>query len=272
MARGVCSFILHVRCPRGMSFFGFWPPPTHPCSSIHRWSLCMSTPRLACPAYPDVLLNRNKTVLNSTPDTPLLFLFLQLIIAVVFLHVSALFSSRVEIPQWDLFTAKKLLPVVTINIVGLVFNTLCLREVEATFFQVLIIFFSPRCSTQYRFLSDCKRLGLALDYCRHLRHDSLSPFNPCHHCSWHSFHGIFRRCRTNRKHSRCRNPIAHQSILRRIFLSGHCYSYGPNQVLSPLLQQLDYPTRLLDKCGFCDPRCSVCVAPRGTYQDFGIEC
>ena len=106
-------------------------------------------PRLACLAYPDMLLNRNKTVLNSTPDTPLLFLFLQLIIAVVFLHISALFSSKIEIPQWDLYTAKKLLPVVTINIVGLVFNTLCLREVEATFFQVLIqiCFFLLCCST-----------------------------------------------------------------------------------------------------------------------------
>ncbi len=97
----------------------------------------MLLPSLACLVYPDIL-NRNKTVLNSTPDTPLLFLFLQLIIAVVFLHVSALFSSKIEIPHWDLYTAKKLLPVVTINIVGLVFNTLCLREVEATFFQVRI--------------------------------------------------------------------------------------------------------------------------------------
>jgi GDP-fucose transporter C1 len=77
-------------------------------------------------------------VLNSTPDTPLLFLFLQLTIAVVLLHVTALFSPKIEIPHWDLHTAKKLLPVVTINIVGLVFNTLCLREVEASFFQVLI--------------------------------------------------------------------------------------------------------------------------------------
>jgi solute carrier family 35 (GDP-fucose transporter), member C1 len=77
-------------------------------------------------------------VLNSTPDTPLLFLFLQLTIAVVLLHVTALFSPKIEIPHWDLHTAKKLLPVVTINIVGLVFNTLCLREVEASFFQVPI--------------------------------------------------------------------------------------------------------------------------------------
>jgi len=77
-------------------------------------------------------------VLNSTPDAPLLFLFIQLVIAVILLHLSALFTSRIEIPNWDRHTAKKLFPVVSINIIGLVFNTLCLREVEATFFQVLI--------------------------------------------------------------------------------------------------------------------------------------
>jgi len=83
-----------------------------------------------------VMVFVNKTVLNSTPEAPLLFLFLQLLIAVILLHVTALFSSRIEIPQWDSYTVKKLVPVVTINIVGLVFNTLCLREVEATFFQI----------------------------------------------------------------------------------------------------------------------------------------
>ncbi|KAI0308148.1 hypothetical protein B0F90DRAFT_1680547 [Multifurca ochricompacta] len=83
-----------------------------------------------------VMVFVNKMVLNSTPNLPLLFLFLQLIIAVILLHVTALFSSKIEIPQWDLHIAKKLIPVVTINIVGLVFNTLCLREVEATFFQI----------------------------------------------------------------------------------------------------------------------------------------
>ena len=77
-------------------------------------------------------------MLNSSPDLPLIFLFLQLTLAVFLLHVAALFSSRIEIPNWDWYTAKKLFPVVTINVIGLVFNTLCLREVEATFFQVKI--------------------------------------------------------------------------------------------------------------------------------------
>jgi GDP-fucose transporter C1 len=83
-----------------------------------------------------VMVFVNKTVLNSTPDAPLLFLFIQLVIAVILLHLSALFTSRIEIPQWDRHTVKKLFPVVSINIIGLVFNTLCLREVEATFFQI----------------------------------------------------------------------------------------------------------------------------------------
>ena len=78
----------------------------------------------------------NKAVLNSSPDLPLLFLLVQLLIAVILLHVSAFFSSKIALPKPDLETAKKLVPVVTVNIVGLVFNTLCLRDVEASFFQV----------------------------------------------------------------------------------------------------------------------------------------
>ena len=87
-----------------------------------------------------VMVFVNKAVLNSSPDLPLLFLFIQLIIAVFLLHMSALMSSKVEIPKLDLATAKKLAPVIIVNIVGLVFNTLCLRDVEASFFQVCIIF------------------------------------------------------------------------------------------------------------------------------------
>ncbi|KAI6031479.1 hypothetical protein BKA83DRAFT_4200922 [Pisolithus microcarpus] len=75
-------------------------------------------------------------VLNSSPDLPLLFLLLQLIIAVVLLHASAAVTSRVELPKLELQTARNLIPVVSVNIIGLVFNTLCLRGVEASFFQI----------------------------------------------------------------------------------------------------------------------------------------
>jgi GDP-fucose transporter C1 len=74
--------------------------------------------------------------LNSSPDIPLLFLFIQLVVAVVLLHLSATISSRIEIPALDHKVAIKLIPVVSVNIIGLVFNILCLRDVEASFFQV----------------------------------------------------------------------------------------------------------------------------------------
>ncbi|TFY82081.1 hypothetical protein EWM64_g1929 [Hericium alpestre] len=83
-----------------------------------------------------VMVFVNKAVLNSSPELPLLFLFIQLIIAVILLHASALILSKVEIPKYDLYTAKKLIPVVLVNVIGLVFNTLCLRDVEASFFQI----------------------------------------------------------------------------------------------------------------------------------------
>ncbi|PFH49813.1 hypothetical protein AMATHDRAFT_62466 [Amanita thiersii Skay4041] len=83
-----------------------------------------------------VMVFVNKAVLNNAPKIPLLFLLIQLIIAVVLLHVSTLITKRVEIPKVEKATAKKLVPVIFVNIVGLVFNTLCLRDVEATFFQI----------------------------------------------------------------------------------------------------------------------------------------
>jgi GDP-fucose transporter C1 len=83
-----------------------------------------------------VMVFVNKAVLNNSPDLPLLFLLLQLLIAVVLLHATSLLSKRIEIPQFDLSVARKLVPVVLVNIVGLVFNTLCLRDVEASFFQI----------------------------------------------------------------------------------------------------------------------------------------
>ncbi|KAH8110632.1 hypothetical protein DFH11DRAFT_1513995 [Phellopilus nigrolimitatus] len=83
-----------------------------------------------------VMVFVNKAVLNSSPDLPLLFLFIQLVIAVALLHLSAAVSSKIDIPRLELATAKKLTPVVLVNIIGLVFNTLCLRDVEASFFQI----------------------------------------------------------------------------------------------------------------------------------------
>lgn len=78
----------------------------------------------------------NKLVLNAAPELPVLFLLNQMLIAVVLLHLSAALSPRVKLPTWDYSLAKGLLPVISINAVGLVWNTLCLRAVDASYFQV----------------------------------------------------------------------------------------------------------------------------------------
>jgi len=181
----VCSFWSHP----------FTSPGAH---LLSRWSLCTPLRTLTCLAFPDLRSRppkRNKAVLNSSPDLPLIFLFLQLTLAVFLLHVAALFSSRVEIPNWDWYTAKKLFPVVTINVIGLVFNTLCLREVEATFFQVgyISVFYHLRRPAQTQ-SSDCKGLGLTVDYCYHPRQISPTAGFPCHSRSWSCHHRIFRWC------------------------------------------------------------------------------
>ncbi|EKM61319.1 uncharacterized protein PHACADRAFT_247851 [Phanerochaete carnosa HHB-10118-sp] len=83
-----------------------------------------------------VMVFVNKAVLNSSPDLPLLFLLNQLVLAVILLHISALITPKVEIPHLDFKTAKKVAPVTLVNVIGLVFNILCLRGVEASFFQI----------------------------------------------------------------------------------------------------------------------------------------
>lgn len=79
----------------------------------------------------------NKAVLLSAPTVPLLFLLIQLVMAVFLLHTFAWMLPRhVQLPKFELQTMKKLVPVISVSLCGLVFNTLCLRAVEAAFFQI----------------------------------------------------------------------------------------------------------------------------------------
>lgn len=108
---------------------------THSYNVRHRWSLCEYSFENDNPTS-FLSFCSNKAVLNTAPELPLLFLLIQLIIAVVLLHISAFFTKHVELPVIEKEMAKNLTPVVLVNIIGLVFNTLCLRDVETTFFQV----------------------------------------------------------------------------------------------------------------------------------------
>ncbi|KAF8519039.1 hypothetical protein BU17DRAFT_48198 [Hysterangium stoloniferum] len=78
----------------------------------------------------------NKAVLISAPNLTVLFMFFQSIMTVILLHFTALFTSVVTIPTLELATARKLAWLIIVDAAGFVFNALCLRDVEAAFFQV----------------------------------------------------------------------------------------------------------------------------------------
>ncbi|KAF5321877.1 hypothetical protein D9619_000380 [Psilocybe cf. subviscida] len=92
-----------------------------------------------------VMVFVNKAVLNSTPDLPISFLFFQLAIAVVLVHFFASVSStplrrvlpgRMSVPCLEWSIARKLLSFVIVGVSGLLFNTLCLANVDASSFQI----------------------------------------------------------------------------------------------------------------------------------------
>ncbi|KAF7329736.1 TPT domain-containing protein [Mycena kentingensis (nom. inval.)] len=92
-----------------------------------------------------VMVLVNKAVLNQVPGLPFTFICIQFSIAVFLLRFLAVLSNtpvqrilpcRFEVPLLDRTHANKLLPLLGIGYAGLVFNTLCLATVDATFFQI----------------------------------------------------------------------------------------------------------------------------------------
>ncbi|KAJ7449308.1 hypothetical protein FB451DRAFT_755745 [Mycena latifolia] len=92
-----------------------------------------------------VMVFVNKAVLNKTPDLPFTFLFIQLAIAVLLLRSLALLSRtrlqrylpvKFELPVLDRNVTNKLFPFLSVGFLGLMFNTLCLANVDASFFQI----------------------------------------------------------------------------------------------------------------------------------------
>ncbi|KAG0149979.1 hypothetical protein CROQUDRAFT_668870 [Cronartium quercuum f. sp. fusiforme G11] len=81
-----------------------------------------------------VMVMVNKWVLNSIP-APLFFLFCQLVIAVILLKACAWFGIF-SLPVVHLAVCKALVPLITINVLGLTFNTYCLQYVDSSFYQV----------------------------------------------------------------------------------------------------------------------------------------
>lgn len=102
-------------------------------SLTSRWLWCMSALSLTRPITNEP---RNKAVLNDVPNLPMLFMMLQSITTVLLLQLSSVFTDKVQIPTIELQTAQKLAPLLCVDVAGFIFNALCLRDVEAAFFQV----------------------------------------------------------------------------------------------------------------------------------------
>lgn len=77
----------------------------------------------------------NKTVLNSAGIPSLLFLWCQLCLAVLLLHLAQLFGL-LQLPRVNLEAFRQLAGLVGINVVGLALNTMCLANIDAILYQV----------------------------------------------------------------------------------------------------------------------------------------
>ncbi|KAF7319535.1 TPT domain-containing protein [Mycena chlorophos] len=89
-----------------------------------------------------VMVLVNKALLNEAPELPFTLLCIQFAIAVLLMRLLSFFSEtfifpyKFEIPLLDRAALTKLMPLLCTGFIGLVFNTLCLAKVDATFFQI----------------------------------------------------------------------------------------------------------------------------------------
>lgn len=81
-----------------------------------------------------VMVFANKWVLRAVA-VPITFLLCQLLLATGLLQLAGTFGL-LEIPQLTSKMGTSLLPLILINVVGLLFNTFCLQYVDASFYQV----------------------------------------------------------------------------------------------------------------------------------------
>ncbi|KAF8151293.1 hypothetical protein B0H34DRAFT_801060 [Crassisporium funariophilum] len=83
-----------------------------------------------------VMVFVNKVVLNTAPNLPTLLCSFQSIATVFLLNLTSFFTQHVQIPTWDHATARKLAPLMVVDAAGFLFNTLCLRDVEAAYYNI----------------------------------------------------------------------------------------------------------------------------------------
>jgi GDP-fucose transporter C1 len=83
-----------------------------------------------------VMVFVNKIVLNTAPNLPTFLCSFQSITTVLLLTLTSLLTPHIQIPTLDYSTARKLAPLMIVDASGFLFNTLCLRDVEAAYFNI----------------------------------------------------------------------------------------------------------------------------------------
>ncbi|KAH9475580.1 GDP-fucose transporter 1 [Psilocybe cubensis] len=83
-----------------------------------------------------VMVFVNKVVLRTAPNLPTILCAFQSIATVLLLSITSLFTSQVQLPTLDYTTARRLAPLMLIDASGFLFNTLCLRDVEAAYYNI----------------------------------------------------------------------------------------------------------------------------------------
>ncbi|KAJ7592228.1 hypothetical protein C8J56DRAFT_1003296 [Mycena floridula] len=85
----------------------------------------------------------NKMVMLNNPELTILFMFFQSLTTVLLLTLTSFLTPLVSVPSWsrssvpaNIATIKNLFPLILIDALGFVFNALCLRDVEAAFYQI----------------------------------------------------------------------------------------------------------------------------------------
>lgn len=92
----------------------------------------------------------NKAVLNQT-GLPLFFLWGQLVLAVVFLRLASL-AGFLRLPPVTMALLFSVAPLIAINVIGLILNTLCLQNIDAVMYQVARSLILPMTVTMSPFL------------------------------------------------------------------------------------------------------------------------
>lgn len=105
----------------------------------------------------------NKAVLNQA-GLPLIFLWGQLIVAVIILKFAAILNL-LTLPPVSVALFKSVAPLIAINVIGLILNTLCLHNIDAVMYQVARSLILPITVSLSPFMQSGQRVSFRVFMC-----------------------------------------------------------------------------------------------------------